>query len=34
VLTVPYFRRNPAAMIYLRSEQRKPDVILGFEFQA
>jgi hypothetical protein len=34
MLTAVDFRRNPAAMNFLRSEQRKPDLILGFEFQA
>ena len=34
LLTVASISRNPASMNVLRSEQRKPDLILGFEFQA
>ena len=34
LLTVSDFRRNLAAMNFLHIEQRKPGVILGFEFQA
>jgi hypothetical protein len=30
VLTAASIIRNPASMNFLRSEQRKPDVILGF----
>jgi hypothetical protein len=30
MLTAVSISRNPAAMNFLRSEQHKPDVILGF----
>jgi hypothetical protein len=34
VLTVSDFRRNLAATNFLRSEQLRPEMIFGFEFQA